>query len=393
MKKKTIYVFGTRGFPGVQGGVEKHCEYLYPELSGKYEIVVFRRKPYLPEKRDAAYAGIRFVDLPSTRIAGFESFIHSFLCTLLCMIKRPSVVHIHNFGPAMFIHLLKLCRLKVVLTYHSVNYRHEKWSAFARCILKISERLATEGADRIIFVNQTLIPLFKDSIQRKSVFIPNGVHPRERTANTGYITTLGLTPGRYILTVGRITQEKGLDYLIDAFLQSHLPGYQLVLAGGIDHSTQYAKNLYRKIQNQPRILTTGYVDGEELRQLYSHARLFVIASYNEGFPLVLLEAMNYRLPILASDIPGNRQLGLKDTDYFEAGNTASLSLRLSEELKKPGQSCRYDLAAYTWEQIATQVNRIYEAILPAGATTLADGCAASGEAASGDTEEVTNLGE
>ena len=47
----------------------------------------------------------------------------------------------------------------------------------------------------------------------------------------------------------------------------------------------------------------GYVDGEFLRQLYSHARLFVLPSYNEGFPLVLLEAMSYHLPILASEYP------------------------------------------------------------------------------------------
>ena len=49
---KRLYVFGTRGFPNVQGGVEKHCEQLYPELSDKYHITIFRRKAFLPVERD-----------------------------------------------------------------------------------------------------------------------------------------------------------------------------------------------------------------------------------------------------------------------------------------------------------------------------------------------------
>ena len=65
---KNVYVFGTRGFPNVQGGVEKHCEQLYPELTSKYNISIFRRIPFLKKNAEKVYKGIRFIDLPSTRI-------------------------------------------------------------------------------------------------------------------------------------------------------------------------------------------------------------------------------------------------------------------------------------------------------------------------------------
>lgn len=42
-----ISVLGTRGFPKIQGGVEKHCESLYPLFNAKYQITVYRRKPYV----------------------------------------------------------------------------------------------------------------------------------------------------------------------------------------------------------------------------------------------------------------------------------------------------------------------------------------------------------
>ena len=49
---KNVYVFGTRGFPNVQGGVEKHCEQLYPELTSKYNISIFRRIPFLKKNAE-----------------------------------------------------------------------------------------------------------------------------------------------------------------------------------------------------------------------------------------------------------------------------------------------------------------------------------------------------
>ena len=158
---KNVYVFGTRGFPNVQGGVEKHCEQLYPELTSKYNISIFRRIPFLKKNAEKVYKGIRFIDLPSTRIKGFEPFFHSFLCTIYCIIKRPDIVHIHNIGPGMFIPLLKLAGLKVVLTYHSANYEHKKWNYISRKILKFSEWIAVNGSTAVIFVNKKQMCLFK----------------------------------------------------------------------------------------------------------------------------------------------------------------------------------------------------------------------------------------
>ena len=159
------------------------------------------------------YKGIRFIDLPSTRIKGFEPFFHSFLCTIYCIIKRPDIVHIHNIGPGMFIPLLKLAGLKVVLTYHSANYEHKKWNYISRKILKFSEWIAVNGSTAVIFVNKKQMCLFNDKIQRKSTYIPNGVYRKQPATRTDYIEKLGLQPQKYILAVGRITQEKGFDYI------------------------------------------------------------------------------------------------------------------------------------------------------------------------------------
>lgn len=359
-----ICVFGTRGFPNVQGGVETHCEQLYPRMSKKKcEVIVFRRKPYLLNSRNN-YEPIRFIDLPSTRISGFEAAYHSLLCTLYTLFLRPDVVHIHNIGPSLFIPLLRLFGLKVVVTYHTPNYEHAKWNLFSQLILRLSERLVFRYAHRIIFVSEVHRQRFESTIGTKSIHIPNGVNPHAPSTSCFYLRLFGVEKKKYILSVGRITPEKGFDLLIDAFRQLGPDGYKLVIVGGEDHRSKYAANLHKEADSSADILFTGQLSGEPLRQLYSHAALFVLPSYNEAFPIVLLEALNYRLPVLASDIEGIRQINLPGIHYFKAGSVVSLKEQLSPLFTEtPSQSPSYDLSPYRWDDIARRTWEVFRQVM------------------------------
>ena len=142
-----ICVTGTRGFPFIEGGVEKHCEALYPYVAQTSDVVVFRRKPYVTG--DGDHANIHFIDLPSTKIKGFEAVWHTFLSVLRMIAIHPDVAHFHNIGPGLFIPLIKLASIPVVLTYHSPNYEHKKWGFFARKLLRFCESISLKfGASK-----------------------------------------------------------------------------------------------------------------------------------------------------------------------------------------------------------------------------------------------------
>ena len=161
-----ICVLGTRGFPFVQGGVERHCESLYPLFSDEFQFVIFRRKPYIKQEASSiSYPNIRFIDLPSTRIKGVETLFHSFLATVLSIWQKPDIVHIHNIGPALFSPLLRLCGIKVVLTYHSPNYEHDKWNKVGKSVLRLSEKIALKMANAILFVNKFQMGKYPDRIR------------------------------------------------------------------------------------------------------------------------------------------------------------------------------------------------------------------------------------
>ena len=355
-----ICVFGTRGFPDIQGGVEKHGEHLYPRFPDDCEFVVFRRRPYV--RSAATYPRIRFIDLPSTRVKGLEAALHSFLASVACLFLRPDLVHIHNIGPACFSPLLRLFGLPVVLTYHSPNYEHAKWGALAKILLKGSEWIALRCASSVIFVNKFQMEKFPPAIRAKSRFIPNGVDPQVRTDAGDILARLGLEPDRYLLAVGRLTPEKGFDVLIDAFRRLVAPGLKLVVAGDVDNENGHARDLHEKAGDAP-VVFAGTLIAEALGPLYARARLFVLPSRNEGFPLALLEAMAAGCDVLVSDLPATRLVELPASDYVPSGDAPALAIRLREKLAGPKPVRTYDLSAFDWNLVAAQTRAAYLATL------------------------------
>ncbi|OUP22361.1 glycosyl transferase [Lachnoclostridium sp. An196] len=350
-----LSVIGLRGFPMIEGGVEKHCESLYPKLNSDIDITVYRRKLYV--KSNGKYEHISFIDLPSTKIKGFETFFHSFIASIDAFFKKPDVVHYHNIGPALFSPIVKVRKIPVILTYHSANYEHEKWGIFARKLLHFSEKVALETADKIIFVNKYQMEKYTENIREKSVYIPNGVNELPRSSNVDFLNKIGVEKERYILSVGRITPEKGFDILIKAYKLAKKDEFKLVIAGGTEFENSYMKELQELSKNE-NVIFTGYTFGDDLYQLYSHATLYVLASYNEGFPLVLLEAMKYELDVLVSDIPATRLVDLNKEDYFKKGDFKTLSNKITEHLKAPRKR-KYNLSRYDWNVIAKEMSLIF----------------------------------
>ncbi len=344
---KTIAVIGTRGFPGIQGGVEVHSYFLYTHMRDT-RVRVYRRRAYLTEQSAQSFPNIEYIDLPSTRVKGFEAVWHTLLSVLHIMFHRPDAVHIHNIGPGMFAPLLRLMGLRVVLTYHSPNYEHDKWNGPARWLLRQCEKLSLRFSNRVIFVNK--YQMEKCGALDKSIFIPNGIDSVTRSDATTFLERHGITPGNYLLAVGRLTPEKGLEYLVEA--ANRLPQVQqVVIAGASDHDSTY-RELLEKLDTNKKVIFTGFTSGEDLRQLYSHAQCFVLPSVNEGFPMVMLEAMAYGLPIVCSDIPGTRQVELPEEDYFTVRDVDSLCAAITRQLAKPNEPLHYDLEKYNWDSIA-----------------------------------------
>ena len=139
----------------------------------------------------------------------------------------------------------------------------------------------------------------------------------------------------------------------------------MVLVGDTDYPTDYSKKL-RSLALKNNVVLTGFIKGEKLHQVFSFARLFVIASYSEGHPIALLEAMSYKTDVLASDIMANLQVGLEVSDYFKVGNEDNLKVKILAKLSGQRERDYKNLLSskYNWDTIAGETYEIYNNLIP-----------------------------
>jgi glycosyltransferase involved in cell wall biosynthesis len=358
-----IIILGTRGIPNVLGGIETHCEELYPRLVKKgHEITIITRTPYVINKFQKQYKGVRLKHLYAPKTKPIEAIVHTILGVLYAAYKRPDILHIHAVGPMIMTPLAKLFGLKVIITNHGPDYDRQKWGKLAKTILKIGEYLGTKTANEVIVISEVINTILKKKYSRNNThLIYNGVNIPKRASTDTYIKTLGLSKKNYIIAMGRFVAEKGFHDLISSYTKLNTP-YKLVIVGDADHETTYSKNL-KKQAIKAGVILTGFIKGEELNQIFSYAKLFVMPSYHEGLPIALLEAMSYRLNVLVSNIPANLEVKLDSKDYFLVGNIENLKKKLGESLQENSASTDYSKKIkkyYNWDIIAEKTLGVYK---------------------------------
>ena len=366
-----IFVLGLRGFPGVPGGVESHCEQLYPRLVQMgCDVTVFTRSPYIPpERRFPEWRNVKFIHLWAIRDKHLEAILHTFYGVIVAFFLRPDILHLHAVGPSILSPLARIFGLKVVVTNHGPDYRRQKWGQRARWVLVLGESIGTRFADRIIVISSGIKEMLEKKYGRRDLrLIPNGVVIPEQVPPGKILARLGLRPEKYILSACRFVPEKGLLDLIAAYQLLDNPGFKLVLAGGADHDNDTSRAIRAAASRDERIVLPGYLSGSPLGELFSNAGLFVLPSYHEGLPLALLEAMSYRLPVLVSNIHPNQEVPLPKSRYFPAGNVGKLSKKLvelfSEGISSTEEESQQEILRcnYDWDRIAEETLAVYNEI-------------------------------
>lgn len=367
-----IAMIGHKRIPSRDGGVEIVVEELATRLFAMgHEVIVYNRRRKIDKNKDKEkrrlkeYKGIKLVTIPTIDKKGIDALLYSFLATIRALFGRYDVIHYHAEGPCAMIWIPHLFKIKTVATIHGLDWQRSKWGGLATKYIKFGEKIAAKYADEIIVLSKGVQKYFKDTYNRDTTFIPNGVNKPEIREVNIIKDKWGLEKNNYILFLARIVPEKGLHYLIDAYKQINTDK-KLVIAGGSSHTNDYLEKIKEMIKEDDRIIMTGFVQGQELEELYSNCYLYCLPSNVEGMPISLLEAMSYGCNCLVSDIEENVQITKEYAIIFNKGDIVDLKEKLdyainnSEIIQKNKKILQeHVLYNYKWDEVANRTLELY----------------------------------
>ena len=350
------------------GGVEKVVEELCSNLKkhGQNCSVFCLNRCHNEKKMLAVKESFKEAEVERLEFANLKYY--KFAPFRLNRLKEFDLVHVHGLGFfADFLAITKfLHRKPLVLSTHGGIFHTKNGSLLKKAYFGLWGRVLTRFFDKIIAVSQHDAELFSKIASTKKIsVIENGINFEK------FSSVKGAQDSKTLLYFGRLSKNKGLTELIEAFalVCEKNPGTKLIIAGqDFDRLLPSLKKKVKGLGIEGKVLFKGEVTDKQLLNLMGQAGTFVSASQYEGFGITTIEAMAAGLvPVLnAIDSfkkfvkPGQNGFIADFSNKGEAAKQIELALKLGAvERKRLVGNAKKFAAGFDWESKAREHIKIY----------------------------------
>ncbi len=201
---------------------------------------------------------------------------------------------------------------KVIVTQHSASESFSKKRLYCNAVM-------FRFADKFVVLNKTDQDIYK-KLGCSSIVIPN--------ANFRFVNNRSSLNNKTILAVGRLEKVKGFDFLLESFSMvapAH-PDWKVCICGGGSCESQLKKQAV-DLGISEQVVFPGAV--KNMEDYFMQTSVFALSSRSEGFPLVLLEAMSFGIPVVSFNLSAPEKI-LSDGGGFivEFGNVSEFAKKL-----------------------------------------------------------------
>ena len=313
---------------------------------------------------------------------------------------KPDIVHVHNFFPLITPSVFDACQdlgIPVVMTLHNYRLIHPN-GYLINNHGKIDERSVLGSAyacvcDKVYrnSILQTAVVAHMIEYHRKagtwlskvdrfialtnfakSKFVAGGLPMQKIPVKPNYTPDMfkkyekgKKTSNGHFVFVGRLSQEKGITMLVDAWIKHDIQASLVIIGEG-----PLQDEILQKSKEKPAIKVLGKMPYDEAMEYVRQAKAMVFPSaWYEGFPMTIVEALSLGIPVIASNIGSQKEIikhghnGL----HFEVGSGQSLFEQVSKLnnddtlREKLSKNARADyLEYYTPEKNYQQLLEIYK---------------------------------
>lgn len=296
------------------------------------------------------------------------------------------IIHAHDWLTCRAAIRAKMLTGKpLIVHFHSIEADRSGKPMGGNPLVREIEGLALMLADRIVAVSQYT----KDAIVREydipadkidvvhNHSDPESLIPEEGENAYRYLTAMRELGYKVIVSVGRLTVQKGLPNLLRAFqiVVRHAPKTFLLVVGSGEQRNELIQQAADLGIGQ-NVIFAGFQRGKNWRDSYGVADLFVMPSVSEPFGLTALEAIGYGAPVLISRQSGVSEMILNalKVDFWDIDEMANKmvavvqNLPLRDELYK---SAYHEYRSHSWDESADKLMAIYDKHAVSGASANA----------------------
>ena len=248
------------------------------------------------------------------------------------------------------------------------QYVKGDFAGYARTSVTENSKIAKRIIVNTRFVKGEVMDILKIPEDRIDVIplAPQSIQLPKSPGTSGSKWSGAFNGKDYILYVGSVEPRKNLMALIRAFgITRQTYDVSLCIAGGLSHSYEEIFRCLDELGIRKDVVFTGYINEEELMDLYRNATVFVYPSLYEGFGLPPLEAMTCGVPVVISsiepltEVSGSAALSFSPNDYEELSdilNRVISSPSLREDMVRKGSERVKD---FSWTKTAEATIKTY----------------------------------
>ena len=377
--------------PRIIGGISPHIYYLSKSLAknGAKVYIITCDFPGAPEHEIVDGVEVFRIDSYKNPSPDFATWVYLMNVNMqkeaAALIKKldrkVDIIHAHDWLVATAgIGLKHVFRTPLFATMHSteIGRRNGIHTDYERMIHE-TEAWLTYEAWKVICCSDYMVSHVKWAFglpPDKLIMIPNGVKPeayaQPQENLSQFRKTYALPEEKIVLFVGRLVYEKGAHVLVNAIPKILEKTNAKFIIVGNGYMRDQLSNLVNSIGLTHKVIFTGFVDDQTLRNLQKCADVSVVPSLFEPFGIVALEAMAAKSPIVVSDTGGLSEIVTHDVDGVKVytGNPNSLAWGITRILTDEGYANKIKANAYNkirkkynWDKIAEQTSDIYQTVL------------------------------
>lgn len=379
VKNEAIHIcFSYHVYPSINGGAELIIQKLAESMVKRgYQITVVCSDRNKNKKNEEYINGVRVIYVKSY----FDIFKVPFAPTYFFALWKikPDLIHCHGTAPGfsdVAVIYAKFRGIPCLLTYHFDGNADGVLGQVLSLVYNFTiNSLIVRLANKITATGKSYAetsPVLK-KVMNKVTIVPNGIDIKHfNTENKIIKGNYKLPKGKIILWVGRFVKYKGLAYLIEAMKKVDNATLLIIGSGMLEREL---KELVKKDNLGKKIKFVGQIKNRDLPYFYHKAYIYVLSSITRGenFSISSLEALGCGVPVIASDLPGVRDMISKNVGIKVLPKNSTMLegkinflLRNEEKRKEMSRAASKKAKLYSLDTIIGRYYELYKELLRIG---------------------------